>query len=98
MQQRTSVTLDRASHVRLHAVHAGHVQASTLVMLFSCAGCVSIPEAEEAAAALDGSDDHSWHLPLSPLSSTSLECHAPGERIHLLHNTKSSCQVEKPAT
>lgn len=43
-----------------------------------CAGCVSLPEAEEVAAALDGSDGKSWHLPLYPLTTSSLECHAPG--------------------
>lgn len=42
-------------------------------------GCVSLPEAEEVAAALDGSDGKSWHLPLYPLTTSSLECHAPGE-------------------
>lgn len=42
------------------------------------AGCVSIPEAEELAAAIDGTDGRSWHLPLPPLTRTSLEPHAPG--------------------
>ena len=73
------VMLGKASHVqRLHAVPAGTAIHPDHTV-WGCTGCVSIPEAEEAAAALDGSDDHSWHLPLSPLSSTSLECHAPGE-------------------
>lgn len=86
LQQRVSVmVLDQTSHVQpLHVVRAGRVQTSIIpITLHLCAGCVSIPEAEEAAAALDGSDDHSWHLPLSPLSSTSLECHAPGEHISM---------------
>ncbi|KAK9819179.1 hypothetical protein WJX81_001160 [Elliptochloris bilobata] len=42
-------------------------------------GCVSIPEAAEVAAAIDGTDGRSWHLPLPPLTRTSLEPHAPGE-------------------
>jgi hypothetical protein len=72
---------------------------SQLVPWLICAGCVSVPEAEDVAAALDGSDDTSWHLPLSPLSSTSLECHAPGEHVYcfcprtlewMVHTTKWS--------
>eukprot|EP00891_Asterochloris_glomerata_P004643 jgi/Astpho2/4643/e_gw1.00067.117.1_t len=43
-------------------------------------GCVSVPQAAEAAAAIDGTDGHSWHLPLPHLSSTSLEPHSPGEQ------------------
>ena len=37
------------------------------------------PEGEPVAAAIDGRDGKSWHLPLPPLSATSLEPHAPGE-------------------
>ena len=31
------------------------------------------------AAAIDGTDDSSWFLPLSPLTATSLEPYTPGE-------------------
>jgi glutathione S-transferase len=41
-------------------------------------GCVSSPEAEPFAAAIDGSDANSWRLPLSNLSTTSLEAYSPG--------------------
>lgn len=43
-------------------------------------GCVSTPEAEKFAAAIDGTDGVSWKLPLPPLNSTSLEPHSSGER------------------
>lgn len=43
-------------------------------------GCVSVPEAAAYAAAINGTDGRSWHLPLPPLTSTSLPtAHAPGE-------------------
>lgn len=38
-----------------------------------------MPEAAEAAAAVDGEDSKAWHLPLSPLNATSLpEPYLPG--------------------
>ena len=43
----------------------------------------AVPEAAPFAAAIDGSDGKSWHLPLEPLSSTSLEVHSPGEQPEL---------------
>ena len=43
------------------------------------AGCVSVPEAQEYAAAIDGTDGESWHLPLPPLDANSLEPHSLGE-------------------
>ena len=44
-----------------------------------CAGCASVPEAAEAAAAVDGEDSKAWHLPLPPLNATSLpEPYSPG--------------------
>ncbi|KAI3436264.1 hypothetical protein D9Q98_002317 [Chlorella vulgaris] len=44
-------------------------------------GCVSVPEAAAFAAAIDGTDGKSWHLPLPPLTATSLPTmHAPGEQ------------------
>lgn len=50
-------------------------------------GCVSLPEAAPMAAAIDGTDDRSWKLPLPPLSSSSLEAYSPGENppIDRLH-------------
>jgi glutathione S-transferase len=42
-------------------------------------GCVSTPESLPFAAAIDGTDGESWHLPLSPLTPTSLEPFCPGE-------------------
>ena len=43
-----------------------------------CAGCTFLPEAEEYAAAIDGTDGRSWYLPLEPLTSTSLEAYSLG--------------------
>ena len=43
------------------------------------ADCASLKEAEPYAAAIDGTDGTSWHLPLEALSSSSLEPHAPGD-------------------
>ncbi len=40
----------------------------------------AVPEAAPFAAAIDGRDGKSWHLPLEPLSSSSLEAHSPGEQ------------------
>lgn len=37
------------------------------------------------AAAIDGRDGRSWHLPLPPLTSTSLEPHAPGAHGRSFH-------------
>ena len=43
-------------------------------------GCISEPAGKPFAAAIDGIDDSSWCLPLSPLSSTSVpEAFAPGD-------------------
>lgn len=42
-------------------------------------GCVSTPEGVPVAAAIDGTDGRSWHLPLPPLTGTSLEPFSPGE-------------------
>ncbi|WIA38465.1 hypothetical protein OEZ86_001788 [Tetradesmus obliquus] len=43
-------------------------------------GCYSTPEGELFAAALDGQDGASWHLPLPPLNATSSpEAYSPGE-------------------
>lgn len=42
-------------------------------------GCISVPEATAVAAAIDGTDGRSWHLPLEPLTATSLEPYGPGE-------------------
>ena len=40
----------------------------------------AVPEAAAYAAAINGTDGRSWHLPLPPLTSTSLPtAHAPGE-------------------
>lgn len=50
--------------------------------MLSCAllaGCVMTAEGEPVAAAIDGLDGKSWHLPLPPLSASSLEPHSPGE-------------------
>ncbi|KAK9905873.1 hypothetical protein WJX75_007986 [Coccomyxa subellipsoidea] len=42
-------------------------------------GCASVPDADEAAAAIDG-EDRSWQLPLPPLNATSFpEPYSPGE-------------------
>ena len=41
-------------------------------------GCCSVPEAEPYAAAINGRDGKSWHLPLPPINTT-LEPYAPGE-------------------
>lgn len=35
------------------------------------------------AAAIDGTDGRAWHLPLPPLTRTSLEPHAPGVLLHI---------------
>jgi glutathione S-transferase len=43
-------------------------------------GCVSVPAAAAAAAAIDGADAASWRLPLAPLSAASLEAYSLGER------------------
>ena len=40
------------------------------------------------AAAIDGTDGRSWHLPLPPLTSTSLEPHAPGAHGRSFHLRK----------
>ncbi|EIE23653.1 glutathione S-transferase [Coccomyxa subellipsoidea C-169] len=43
-------------------------------------GCASVPDADEAAAAIDGVDGKSWQLPLPPLNATSFpEPYSPGE-------------------
>lgn len=42
-------------------------------------GCISVPEAASISAAIDGTDGTSWTLPLSPLTSTSVEPYGPGE-------------------
>eukprot|EP00951_Prasinocladus_malaysianus_P018280 scaffold145437_cov33-Prasinocladus_malaysianus.AAC.1 len=42
-------------------------------------GCASHPDGEAAAAAIDGTDGKSWHLPLAPLDASSLEPYSPGE-------------------
>ena len=39
----------------------------------------AVPEAARCEAAIDGTDGASWHLPLPPLTATSLEPHSPGE-------------------
>jgi glutathione S-transferase len=40
-----------------------------------------VPEAKPFADAIDGTDGKSWHLPLPPLTATSLpQAHAPGEQ------------------
>lgn len=41
-------------------------------------GCISVPGSEAAAAAIDGTDGKSWHLPLSGLSTTGIEPFSPG--------------------
>lgn len=46
-------------------------------------GCVMTAEGEPVAAAIDGLDGKSWHLPLPPLSASSLEPHSPGENSEL---------------
>ncbi|KAL0020433.1 hypothetical protein WJX77_002865 [Trebouxia sp. C0004] len=46
-------------------------------------GCVSVPAAREMSDAIDGDDRTSWHLPLPPLNSSSLEPHSPGEDPNL---------------
>ena len=42
-------------------------------------GCISTPESVPFAAAIDGTDGESWHLPLSPITATSLEPLCTGE-------------------
>ncbi|KAL4535030.1 hypothetical protein Ndes2437B_g05782 [Nannochloris sp. 'desiccata'] len=42
-------------------------------------GCISTPESLPFAAAIDGTDGKNWHLPLPPLTATSLEPFCPGE-------------------
>jgi glutathione S-transferase len=42
-------------------------------------GCISTPESLPFAAAIDGTDGKSWHLPLPPLTATSFEPFWPGE-------------------
>jgi len=37
-----------------------------------------VPAARQMADAIDGDDHTSWHLPLPPLNSSSLEPHSPG--------------------
>jgi len=37
-----------------------------------------VPAAKEMSDAIDGDDRTSWHLPLPPLNSSSLEPHSPG--------------------
>jgi hypothetical protein len=40
-----------------------------------------VPEAAEAAAAIDGADGVHWHLPLPPLNANTLfEPYSPGAR------------------
>lgn len=45
-----------------------------------CPPSPAVPEAAPFAAAIDGRDGKSWHLPLEPLSATSLEAHSQGEQ------------------
>lgn len=46
-------------------------------------GCAQIPEAAEAAAAIDGEDGVHWHLPLPPLNGQTLfEPYSPGAVSH----------------
>ena len=42
------------------------------------AGCASVKDARQMADAIDGDDGVSWHLPLPPLNSSSLEPYSPG--------------------
>jgi hypothetical protein len=53
-----------------------------------------VPEAAAYAAAIDGTDGRSWHLPLPPLTATSLpQAHAPGEQpeVDRLQVTTAMC-------
>lgn len=54
---------------------------SSLNCAVNCADCAPTKESEPYAAAIDGTDGNSWHLPLEPLSATSLEPHAPGRHV-----------------
>mmetsp|Transcript_5968 Transcript_5968/g.15363 ORF Transcript_5968/g.15363 Transcript_5968/m.15363 type:complete len:531 (+) Transcript_5968:148-1740(+) len=42
-------------------------------------GCAPHPDGAKAAAAIDGTDGESWHLPLAPLRTDSFEPYSPGE-------------------
>ena len=42
------------------------------------AGCAFTPEAAPFTAAIDGTDGRSWHLPLEPLTSSTVEAYSPG--------------------
>lgn len=50
--------------------------------LLSCyTGCESVPAAKAMSDAIDGDDRVAWHLPLPPLTSSSLEPHSPGDHL-----------------
>lgn len=55
-----------------------HIFQKMLVSALLPVGCVLTREGEPVAKAIDGQDGKSWHLPLSPLTATSLEPHSPG--------------------
>lgn len=55
------------------------IMSITVNDMILCAGCVSVKEARALSDAIDGSDGASWHLPLPPLTATSLEPYSPGE-------------------
>lgn len=49
-------------------------------VLSGCAGCEMHKEGEAVASAINGQDGKAWHLPLPPLTGTSLpEVFSPGE-------------------
>ena len=47
---------------------------------FGCADCVSAPAGKAYREAIDGLNG-SWHLPLDPLNSSSLEPYCPGASL-----------------
>lgn len=55
-----------------------HIFQKMLVSALLPVGCVLTREGEPVAKAIDGQDGKSWHLPLAPLTATSLEPHSPG--------------------
>lgn len=67
----------------LHLVHGKAILDIKAMLAWS--GCASVPDADEAAAAIDGEDGRSWQLPLPPLNATSFpESYSPGPTNNLV--------------
>ncbi len=60
--------------------HNEDLPNETKAMYIANAGCVSVPAAKDMSDAIDGDNSTSWHLPLPPLNSASLEPYSPGKQ------------------